>query len=1655
MKNLFFEALKKANQERRTSSARSAHPLLKIATMVFVLLMVNVNVWGYSIPITHPSLTGVTQKAGNPTTVSSDGEEVILYYNISSGYDPDEDLTITVKTGYNTFTSDSWGYSYAFTWAQQSSTEYSLRIFNDVVKWYTGGDGNAYMQISITLTSSTPTYTVSFNAGANNVLVAGSSGISGGGTQNGSITTSSMSVLPTATPCDAAADEGWVFDGWKASSAISGEANSYTKVTTPYNPSSNITLYAVYKKGGSTIPSTAFVKQTSTMPTSGNVILSQMNDNVSAITNTTNRTYISEMGSGVSISGSNATTTDANCVWIVASPSSGQYTFQNKVTGKYIGTNSDGDGVLLNEVTNYAKWVVNSTSSNGFYLTNVGNSGHFLKYSAGNGWKADKTTRNGTTDHIYVWLYTSSLTPTGTKYRSTLTCAETYRIYYEPGCDESEISGTVPVNTNEYASGATVPVAANTMTRAGYNFVNWLCDYNSYSYDGDGTDALDAMPAHDVTMTAQWTPKSYSITLHDNNGGDNNGSASVQFGATSLTSMVNPNRTGYSIEGYYTDAACTAENKVATPVGALQASITVSAVTWTDASSHWKKDGGATFYTKWEVKQCVITLNNQSATAPGTHSVTATYGSNTNLTKIGTNPTKTDYKFGGYFTGTEGSGAQLIDKDGYWIANVDGYTDASRNWQLDATSLTLYAYWTEKSFGNPLAWCPEPELILDGTTYITSLYHAENGGMIRGAQQLTLTGVNMASGASVTLTSNNANVYFSTSTYENIKRGSENQPKTSLTFTTDVNGKLNGDAGYTIYVHFMPSAVGDGSINDVTVTATYAVPDPDIVSTTHVYTRSMPAQFAIAAKVGDIWYALPADITSASNPKPVQIDVNETNWTAKGSANLSYAMWPVHTSSSITPAPSYTANGDHWRLTGNSDKALWASPSADTYTLNNNAVVTSVGADVTTSYEWKITTTPLNALDPTASTWKYNIQSDQTNNDKYLNIKSSDIVWGTYNAGYQLTNDMYLLPLTVVENANMSVMEWGESEVAVKCAANTTLTSVKIDGTEISPVSLTQICGDIYKIAGAGMPNLSTLATYAMKQMVIDVEESSTAKQCVLTIPFILTSTNSPAATPLTAINLRNYVGSGSQEAKNQVTSVVDVVLRNGAQLDVTTEEGNATACKFNDLYIYPGGKMHINTNDIHLSNVYLRGGFSWLDASKDYRLPQMLVENGKSIVGIGTSGHGVYYDLYLDNNMYYMMALPKDVALAAVTNEEGGDDWNAWVKGYNGEKRTLSGKPSGWIYAWEISPGTHLYRGAGYEIAIKPRSSGVMAGRTIGILRFPLLTGAAWTDEATPEIYVTAWGKNDPNVSANNKGWNYIGNPFFTSFQNTDENGRFGTNMEIRDLAQQKPDGTNWNGKYEWVTTDKVKYVTVPRKMETEYDDVRSKNYKLESFFPFFIQAADNGYLSFSNGSRILKAPSLLRTTVPAREVDIDFLLTDPNGGSDNAGLTVGNDYSAEFDMDDKEKTIVNENNLKVYTMVGEYRTAFNSLPEAAAALPIQVGYIAPVDGKYIFSLDEAEYDDVEHIWLTDYEKNVTVDLLDATDSAYEFDATKGMNNTRLALNIILKQEDVNSITTDVDAIEMGNDVPTKFIYQDKMYILYRGVIYDATGKKVKEVNQ
>ena len=96
-----------------------------------------------------------------------------------------------------------------------------------------------------------------------------------------------------------------------------------------------------------------------------------------------------------------------------------------------------------------------------------------------------------------------------------------------------------------------------------------------------------------------------------------------------------------------------------------------------------------------------INLNSQRsgtrANDEGTTSVTATYTENTNLTFAITIPTMTGYTFGGYWTTNGGTGTQVIDAEGNFIAGASGYTDALKRW-LKSENVTLYAKWTANPY---------------------------------------------------------------------------------------------------------------------------------------------------------------------------------------------------------------------------------------------------------------------------------------------------------------------------------------------------------------------------------------------------------------------------------------------------------------------------------------------------------------------------------------------------------------------------------------------------------------------------------------------------------------------------------------------------------------------------------------------------------------------------------------------------------------------------------------------------------------------------------------------------------------------------------------------------------------------------------------------
>ena len=214
--------------------------------------------------------------------------------------------------------------------------------------------------------------------------------------------------------------------------------------------------------------------------------------------------------------------------------------------------------------------------------------------------------------------------------------------------------------------------------------------------------------------TVYWKVPTSTVTLHDNNGGSHNGSATTNHGKTTLSIITKPEKTGYHVDGYYEEAAKT--HLIANANGALQTS-----TSYTDANSKWNSISNQTLYTKWAANTYTIkfSANNAQYAGPAatgtTASIAATYGQSYTLTANGF--AKEGYTFNGWNSQTGGGGTNYTD--GQTVSNLTS-TNNGTKW--------LYAKWTGLTY--TVTFNPKGGTNLnhhDATVTMGALYTAGTG----------------------------------------------------------------------------------------------------------------------------------------------------------------------------------------------------------------------------------------------------------------------------------------------------------------------------------------------------------------------------------------------------------------------------------------------------------------------------------------------------------------------------------------------------------------------------------------------------------------------------------------------------------------------------------------------------------------------------------------------------------------------------------------------------------------------------------------------------------------------------------------------------------------------------------------------------------------
>ena len=201
-----------------------------------------------------------------------------------------------------------------------------------------------------------------------------------------------------------------------------------------------------------------------------------------------------------------------------------------------------------------------------------------------------------------------------------------------------------------------------------YTFLGWYAlsqadDKNNQSTKLSNGDLYPYQ--HDTIRYAHFSVNQYTLTFNSNDG---SAVSNITAEFNSSITLPTPTRDGYTFEHWYYI-------------------VNEEEVTFSSATMPYTN---LTLYAKWTEKILQITLNAGSATQTGTSVIyekynTGWYSDSSAGSSISTitPPTMVGYTFSGYYSGTNGTGVQIIDSTGQILAENT----------LFITNKTLYAKW--------------------------------------------------------------------------------------------------------------------------------------------------------------------------------------------------------------------------------------------------------------------------------------------------------------------------------------------------------------------------------------------------------------------------------------------------------------------------------------------------------------------------------------------------------------------------------------------------------------------------------------------------------------------------------------------------------------------------------------------------------------------------------------------------------------------------------------------------------------------------------------------------------------------------------------------------------------------------------------------------
>lgn len=1534
MKNLFLEALTKAKQERRKSSARSAHPLLKITSMVILLLMVSVNVWA-----THP---GANYTLLSSASSLSEGNAVILYDDVNN-------VGVTGSTGTSaaySSTSTDW---IEYTVHKVNGTTITLADWSLLTapKIYAEEDGNKYKFTYSTDESS------NFTINSNGYLVIGSTRLAHYGDYirfYGSSGTA-LKVYQVGSPktyeqtCDGnlCINPDLINMAGEYDGNTDAEINSSLfVVTTSYNNKQ----HRVYVECSSPSLSFGIYDYDYEEPFGSEGFFTP--------------TYSPDVSRLMIKCWASATGTFNATLHVYAynADGSGQHRHvQIPVTITVLPEEQDctpsAPSFDNDDVTIYWPDVVGQNYTQTATRTGTG----AITYSITDSDPAACATIDPSTGQVHftnlgMIEVTASVAATATH------CAGTASYILTMACKERTLSFTTAEPEVSITSGEGTYSQAPTVSAGS--------EHGTITYTIDSDDDLTIDPSTGVVSF--------------------NGNA----GTAMVTATISP------ADGY-----CSANNfyfltvtPVVPTVSAFTPSTTETSIKMT-GSEVTNKGGSA--ITRYGYIYSTTLSTPETLIYGASGAIDANVGTNDIALNTGFDKTVTELSAGNtyyvraYATNTAGTGYSDIQT----IKTVT-YED----YVFTCAELTL-----------------TPKLVTAGTPiFITSSANKT----VRSQDSILIVG----SG----LTPNQALEFPGLNSKFTIK----SRANTALSVEED--GTINAVA----YIFYTPGEdeTTDGLLKITGLTVSVGGTKPKTATLTqNIIGRHLPANFVIAGKKDNKWYALPSNMESTSHPAPVEIAVDNLNnpSIAYTVASNKYGMVGP-TNSNISGG-----NGQYIRFTMSINDGNNPAGPAPLFGTNVNDIGKSGPAkatsDLSAGWWWKLQQENTSITNPQDA--KYKIYC--ANNTSTLSIKDNagNPEWGLYASGVE---ELRLIPASDIIYTEAYFVEWGQHGGVVE-----------VDATGIDATSVVAHLGE------------ATSSAITLSQTGTSVKGSATKYNYTVNfgegIDFAAATSNGAllrlewkkgeAVKAMTSLVVPKIIASNATMSSLMPTDEVwrtEVHVLPGFTLTADAGSFKNGDVTIKQLEIYPGAIVKVTTGTLDISTLVLRNGWTRV-GTKDYNVAQLQIKRGDGGANVTKSNivDNWYTDWYIDYDQYYPIAVPWNVTVANIKYKNSNSAASAGLKlrYYDGEQRASSGQSQVGQNWKEYSPlPTTLSPSKAYAMTAKRPS-----GKAFSIIRMPLtFPGAAWTAlgeqgevESTHknEVTVTGWGYGT-STPWYAMGWNFIGNPYMSIF-NGNDNGI--------------------SGKLELQNGGTIRYATIPDLEFQNYYQVPIAKARINPASGFFIQANKAGEQTVTFAASKIDAPAAAPARFLTQDVTLPeqeaYILLSYEGGKDQMGLIIGDDYTADYEVNaDLAKVLGEGNFLKTYMNYGGMDMAYVAINSTLAKEWIPVTVKIPATGEYTFSLtNSSSVEELEGVFLIDYANGSVITNLIGND--YVFTAEEGTITDRFAINATYGGRETPTL---IDAVQSGaidSDKPIKFLFHEKVYILYQGIIYDAVGKKVSEINK